>query len=383
MRASDALHCACCVLLGCAQVDVIAISNRASAAGSGGSGMTRDGGSPASCAYRTRSVTAGGKPAVLKGLVASGLLRAVCACDGLSTSENLDTDAFDGDLGPYGTGQAGGDVGVNQDLSLGTSSTLWGSLIAAGAGGVSLVSDLELRVGANVEIAGPLAGAASVLVGGDASVADRIELSALTVKGTLTQPAGATRHVSGNADIGSLQSAPVRVANPCSCDAASLLDIAALVSQAVSKAEPISGKADVLDLDCGEYALAKYDATGLHITVRKSAALYVAGDLHLSGDLVIDTADGADLDLFVAGNLKVDGLLTLGATDRTARVRLYVGDSGTTQLGGGGELHGALYAPLSEIVINAKLTIYGALLARRIAASAPLSIHYDQGLSRP
>jgi hypothetical protein len=114
--------------------------------------------------------------------------------------------------------------------------------------------------------------------------------------------------------------------------------------------------------------------------VRKSTAIYVAGDLHLTGDLVVDTADGADLDLFIAGNLKVDGLLTLGSKDNAARVRLYVGDSGTTQLGGGGELHGALYAPLSEIVINAELTVYGAVLARRVAAAAPLIVHYDTSL---
>ena len=265
MRASDARFCALCLLLGCAQVDVIATPLRAGTAGSAGSaGMGADAGSQPTYAYRTHNIITGGKPAILNALVASGLTHAVCACDGFSTSLGLDTDAFDGDLGPYDMGQAGGDVGVNQELSIGTSSSLSGSLVAAGSSGVSLGSTLELRVSADVEIGGPLAGAATLIVGGDARVADRIELTALTVKGTLTQPAGATLHVAGSADIGAMRSAPVQIANPCDCDATALLDVGAATDQAIGKARALPASAAVLDVRCGEYALGSYDPAGLH-----------------------------------------------------------------------------------------------------------------------
>jgi hypothetical protein len=77
----------------------------------------------------------------------------------------------------------------------------------------------------------------------------------------------------------------------------------------------------------------------------------------------------------------VEGRLELGTAQ--GQVRIHVGGAGTIQLTRGGAMQGALYAPLSEIVLSAPFTLYGAMIARRVAAtSAALTVHYDRSLGR-
>ena len=81
-------------------------------------------------------------------------------------------------------------------------------------------------------------------------------------------------------------------------------------------------------------------------------------------------------------NVVADAALSLGDALAPARVRLYVGGDGTIQLGGGGTFAGNLYAPRAELVTAGDTEVFGALFVRRVAASGPLTVHYDTGVLR-
>jgi hypothetical protein len=100
--------------------------------------------------------------------------------------------------------------------------------------------------------------------------------------------------------------------------------------------------------------------------------LLVAGDLTRDEGLSLSLEAGAALALLVEGNVSIVGEIALGSDD--ASVNLFVGGSGNIHLRGGGELHGVLYAPEAELVLDAPLTVYGAIFVERVAATAPLTI---------
>jgi hypothetical protein len=309
------------------------------------------------------------------------LSHAICSCAGISSSEPLITDAFDGALGAYTRGEPGGDIGVNGEMSIDMSSTLGGRLIVAGSSGLRLGDDVQLDVGDDLAVGGPLEGSlAGARVTGDASIGGRIDLATLAVSGVLLQPAGSERRVSGMSAIGVTQVGDVSVAGPCACDPAALFDTRAFVAAQAPLAMPLPADFVAGDERCAAYRLADGEASSLHISVHAPTALYAAGDLHVTGDVIIESEAGTAVDLFIAGDVRIDGRIALGAGDGQGPVRVFVGGSGTVQLSSGDALHGTLYAPNAELVLSAPLTVNGALFVRRVAASAALTVHYDRDL---
>jgi hypothetical protein len=376
VRAWSALGFALLCCAGCAQIDVVAVPlNRGPDAGSG-----------PSCAYREQTVrtAANGERVSLDASNASAFAWAVCACDSVSSNSDLHVDGFDSAHGAYEADAStapiiAARVGINRGLRLDGSASISGALIAAGSDGVNLGK--MLSVGAKLSVGGPLEGSsAHVRVGGDAQVAGRIELAGLSVAGSLTQPRGATLNVSGEQQIGQQLTAAVSVPKPCGCEQSQLLNVSALVQAGVARAQPLSADATIDGPDCSEFALAEHSVDTWHIRAHSSAAIYVSGGLHVSRDFIVETVPGARLDIFIEDELSVDGLLDLrGDTDS---VRLYLGGTGTLPLAGGGELHGGLYAPGAELVLNAPLSVYGAAFLRRVAASAALEVHFDANVAR-
>lgn len=328
---------------------------------------------PEPCPYRQAPAVAGGSVA---DVVAFALSRAVCACTSYSGSAELVTDA----VAPAAPGSAG--IGVNEAFDQQQRADVAGALIVAGDDGISVGAGATLAVTGELASGGPLEGGeARVEVGGDAQVAGRIDLQELAVTGTLTQPSGETLQVAGGAMLGGVRQQPVQVAAPCACDPAVLLDVATLVRDAAQRVPELPSDAP-LGERCAEYALDGGSVDVLELAVFESAALYVTGDLHLSALRVL-TATDAELDLFVEGNLAVTGPLELGSSGGGSRVRLHVGGTGTIDLSEGGVLHGALYAPGSELVLSGALEATGALFVRRVAASAAVTVHYDPRAVEP
>lgn len=332
---------------------------------------------------------------VCPGEVAGRTFRfALCTCEGITTSHVIATDSFDGSRGPYTAGGTGGGVGTNAELAASAPLTIGGSLWVAGPGGVMLGAAADLDVGGELHVAGPISGEARLEVDHDAYVGGRLAVGELVVGGTMTVPAGTEISVRGERDVAASAEAPVVVAPPCGCGASDVVDVGAFVGRHRTAHDDATIGLDPgrfadyagnerLELPCGRFYLSRLAGAGdVTIVVRGRVALFVGGDVHIDGTLIVDIADSAELDLFVEGNLAVTGDLRLGSERSAARARLYVGGRGTIELSGEGFFAGNLYAPGAELVGSGPLEVFGSLFARRLAASAGVTVHYDTSVLR-
>ncbi|MCA9552150.1 MAG: hypothetical protein KC933_19070 [Myxococcales bacterium] len=307
---------------------------------------------------------------------------AVCACQDLSAADRLGTDAFDR-CAAFAPGEGGG-VGVNGRLDMNGPSVVQGDLQIGGASGAVAGGGAAVDVTGDLACAGPFLSDADLAVAGDARVQGNLRAQALTVGGTLTLPDGANLDVASQS-VGALTRAPVTVAAPCPCDAP--IDVAQVVAShastnddAAASLEPTSLRAaeGTVELACGQYYFTGVNGPGdLTLAVSAPASVYIDGDLTLQGDLHVELAAGASLDLWIAGTLTLPRGPDLGGEAEAGRVRVYVGGGGTLQLTGGGRFAGRLYAPRAEVVASGPLEVYGGVFARRIAASGPLDVHLD------
>jgi len=353
-----------------------------------------DGGAGVDAARADAAVVCGG-PAVLVGdgrlrcggRVAETTFRhAICTCEGLVSAHSVTTDAFDSRTGVSG----GGSVGANGPVDVSGPLTVGGSLRVASTGGVDLGAGAPLEVAGSLGSGGHLVGNTSVDVGRDAALAGDVRVERIAVGGVLTQPSGTSFDVDVD-EAPRKASAEVQVTLPCDCDEDALLDVAALAAahrdandNSSLGLDPaafadVSGARELV-LECGRYYLDRVGGTGsLRIVVRERAALFVDGDLSLTR-LEVDLEDGAELDLFVTGNVVGMARWMLGDTDTPSRVRLYVGGAGSVQLTGGGLFAGNVYAPRAELVTPAEVEVFGSLFVRRLAASGPIRVHYDRAV---
>jgi hypothetical protein len=162
-----------------------------------------------------------------------------------------------------------------------------------------------------------------------------------------------------------------------------LLDVSALVAARTPDAMPLPDGPLPAER-CAEYAVAGGTLDALSLDVAESAAIYVTGDLALDS-LAIAVAEGAELDLYVQGNLLLGAALDLASATGGGLVRFHVGGTGTIELPQGGALRGALYAPNAELVVSASFTVTGAMFVRRVNANAvdAVVVHHDAQASAP
>jgi hypothetical protein len=308
--------------------------------------------------------------------------RAVCGCDALSIGD-LATDGFDARIAPYAPGGLGGDVACDLGLDAAAIMTIGGDLMVAGAEG--------FEGGATVDVLGDLASggllgrsSSAITVGGAARIAGDVDVASLDVAGTLTTAPGTTS--SGVVTAGATATADVTVPPTCRCDD---LDVAAVVAQhaaanhnAAIELAPdafasVEGDA-TLDLPCGLFYLDQLQGSGTGtITIRATgrAALFIAGNITLGQTLQVDLADGAELDLFVAGYIQT-AALHLGDPARPSALRVYVASDGNIEVTTGSSLAAHLYAPRSDLSIAAPLEIYGSIVVRHLLGAA-LDVHHD------
>jgi hypothetical protein len=309
-------------------------------------------------------------------------------------SHLLITDAFDSELGPYTTGGVGGSLGTNGGISTNARFEIGGSLWAAGDNGMTAGAGADLRVRADLQLGGPLASEAVLEVSRNARIDGRLHAAQVSIGGSLTLPDGAAIEVSGTQSIGSVLRAPVQVEPPCTCDQDKLVDIGAYVQRHQAPANNDNDEKEIstealtdvstattLELDCGRYYFSRIFApAALTLRITGRTAIFVAGDLAIEDSFLVELEDGAELDLFVAGNIVSSGPLSFGSFRTPARARLYSGGAGTIQLSGGGTFAGNLYAPRAELVASAPIEVFGSLFVRRLAASAAVTIHYDTAI---
>src|SRR5262249_54136052 len=117
-----------------------------------------------------------------------------------------------------------------------------------------------------------------------------------------------------------------------------------------------------LDLPCGSYYLTKIaTSNALTIAAHGRVALFIDGDVSASDSLAFVLDPSAELDIFIAGNLKASETLVIGSPNYPALSRTYVAGTDTLRLSADVRLGGELYAPSAQLVDwSASNDIYGA-----------------------
>jgi hypothetical protein len=298
---------------------------------------------------------------------------ALCMCESYTSAGPLMTDAFDSesDGGPV-TGSVSGSVGTNGGFTSNGEVSIGGSLWVSGADGVSIIP--KATIGAELRCQGPVNGVGTIDVGEDAWINGTTSPTAkLNVAGTLHQPAGAP------------------VSPPCACEPDDVIDVKGFIDKFADKNEnaliglqpgdlsQLVGTKSVT-LPCGRYHVDSVGGTGnLTLDVQGRVALFIDGDFTMAGTFTVTLAPGAELDVFIGGNLSASGDFGKGAEKTPAKVRYYMaGDSIT--MAGGSVFGGNLYGPRATLKLAGSAEVFGALFVKKVEKAGTLTIHYDEAI---
>jgi hypothetical protein len=310
---------------------------------------------------------------------------------GTATTDNADDDDADDD-----PSLLGGSVGVNRNYATGGYADVGGSFTVTGdrdvqfAGLLKAGQDLELQPAADV--------AGVVRVGGDARLGAPLQaLGRVAVAGNVySEQSSAFRGIAVVSVGGSTVTQPVEIAPPCPCGAGEQIDVAGLIADAASNNDNASiglnpnavdlaiGIGKALELPSGRFYLERVGTLGgISLNINGKTALFVADDLLATGAFRTELAPGAELDLFIQGDLGITGTAQFGDRTRPAATRVYVAGDGDIAVAGYGAFAGNLYAPAADIRIGGYGQIYGSLFGKNITAAGFLSVGYDTAFTTP
>jgi hypothetical protein len=348
----------------------------------------------ASAADGSASFCTGTGPIPIKGDQCAGDIArrfrfAACACESLAISGTLRTYSFDSAV-DAGTGN-GASVGANGRVAANGRAVVGGSIwagargLSAGTPAVSLQSpSATSSVAVDVESSGEVTTAGTVLVGGDVYAGGGLDVTSgsLTVTGTVHVPDGGT--TAGLMAGGGVLAGPVSVAPPCDCTAP--VSVASLVTAHASSNDDRDAGLTVTSLDdpaslvaipCGIFYVDGIRGdTPVSLDVTGRAALFVDGDLDAEQGLVIRLETGAELDLFVSGNVTLKGGIELNAGGPAGAMRVYVGGTALT-LEADATVHANVYAMGADVQMASDFEMSGSLFARSLEFSGNFTVGYD------
>jgi hypothetical protein len=312
---------------------------------------------------------------------------AACACASLDASGKLTTDAFDStsDGGPASSNAASvaanGEVSTNAHTSLGGSVWAGGQQLAPGTPAVTLKGDgtiaHDVQAGGDVSVGGIYQVGGNLFASGNVT----IQSGSLSVVGTVNLPNGDS--ATGVTAGGGVVHGPVQVAPPCDCSTP--LDVASLVAARKASNDDASiglattaleQPAGPVPLPCGQYYVDAIQGSTVTIDVQGRVALFVGGDLAVTQAFQVVLAPDAELDLFIAGSVSVQGTTSLGDVNAPAHVRVYVGGTGFT-LSASASIGANLYAPAAVLQLASSFEMWGAIFAHDLQFSGDFTIHYD------
>jgi hypothetical protein len=307
-------------------------------------------------------------------------LFAACSCEDTEVSGALRTDSVNS-LGTATSGKTAS-MGANGAFRSNAAIDLGGSIWAStGAPAVSLTDHgtiaTEIRSGSSLEVNG------TFQVGGDVYATGGIKLDtgSLTCGGTLHVGSGTS--TTGVTATGGIVTDAGPVVPPCNC--AKPLDIGGIVqSFATANDDKVLGidrtilsasTAHNLTLACGRYY---FDGMAGDVSLKLlgRTAIFIGGDVDV-GSLKLNLDPDAEVDLFVAGGLGLNG--TFSSNSAAAKVRVYIGGTNVTISGFVG-LNGNVYAPNAVMLMSSTFEMTGSLLAKQLQFSGDFTIHYDEAI---
>jgi len=287
---------------------------------------------------------------------------AVCSCDALDVSGNVESKSFDSKKGTEN--RIGGSVGTNASLPASGAFTVGGSLWTS----------------------------KELTVTGNSDVLQDVHAGTVSANGVLNVGADlyASQAPDGNVTLGGKQHVPTPVTDPCNCAAppisiSQFIDSFATTNDnAIAKVTPASlndpEPNSVIALECGRYYFDTVAAnTSLTIKLAGRTAIFVKGDFDIAGAFDIQMPEGAELDLFIGGNLLLSGSSAFGSVEAPARMRIYVAGQ-TVDASGAGDLAANLYAPNAIVTFSGGNAVRGAVHARQVIATGALNVNYDEAI---
>jgi hypothetical protein len=307
-------------------------------------------------------------------------LFAACSCQNTTVSGALHTDSVNSS-GASTTGKTAA-MGANGSFQSNGHIDVGGSIWAASGTPAVALKDhgsiaTELRAGGIISIDG------AFIVGGDVYAAGGVDVKSgsLTCGGKLHAASGTV--TAGVTATGGIVHDSFTIVPPCEC--AKLLDVPGIV-QAFAGANDDTvlgiapsalsspGPHDVT-LACGRYY---FDTMAGDVTVHLlgRTAVFIGGDVTV-GSLKLDLSSDAEVDIFVAKNVHLDG--TLSSNAPAARVRVYIGGDSVTVTGFVG-MRGNVYAPNAVMLMASSFQMTGSILAKQLQFSGDFTIHYDEAI---
>lgn len=231
-------------------------------------------------------------------------------------------------------------------------------------------------IGGNLSVGGNLSGTGEIEVGGDVAV-------------------GGDNRLVGWGEVGGEAPYAAPDAPPCPCDGETFFDVQAAVDGAavdndnamvgLSPEGYLNVGSDALVLPTGRYYLADMTQVGqLQLRIEGNVTLYVDGDMESVGDESLEIAEGASLDLYVAGQLRSVGRLRTGDESTASRFRLAIGGDDAVMLNVGQQhFYGHIYAPTAELRLVGDTLIHGSLFADKLTGVGNLTIVHSSAEAPP
>ncbi len=274
-------------------------------------------------------------------------------------------------------------LGVNGTTDLVASTTVEGSWTAYR--GIDAIASADVRDDLITVRSFDFVG--EQIIGGDLIVGGNLSGVGTIVVGGTVRVAGETM-VIGEKTAGGVGAYQAPGGPPCPCDGQSFFDVATAVSDARThndneqigqSPEGIAhiGSTEIL-LPSGRFYLDSLQAIGdVQVRATGHTALFIGGSLDVVGQQRFSIAEGASLDLYVAGSVGTVGNVAMGNPDDPTSFRLFVGGGGAGIVSVGDQhFYGYLYAPTAAIDYVGNTVVDGGLFARTLDGVGDLTVRY-------
>lgn len=312
-------------------------------------------------------------------------LFALCSCSDVSANNSIFTDAFDSeDMNPDQDPLTSGSIGVNGSYAVTASNNIGGSLFVEDW----ITSTNTLDVAQALQCGDELSAAGLSVVTGEGYVEQDIIApnGNLTFEDTLHINPG--KSYAGVNTPGGVAVEPVEVPTPCDCADTLPIDaiVAAFAGENDNATLPLADDAltglnqpTALELPCGRYHLDAVDAdTEVTIKILGRVVLVISGNIDVAGPFRIELAEGAELDLFIAGDASFSNSVDIGDPEVPAATRVYV--DGAVNFSGAFNLAANLYMPNSGFNASNAVEVWGSLFVGGLTLAGPLQVHYDEAV---
>jgi hypothetical protein len=328
--------------------------------------------------------------------------RAICSCGDIVGTGILSTEGMHAAVGSAG-------VGTDSSLTLrigrrdgaGDAAGEIDGAVEIGGLGPSAISGSDATIRGPLSLAGELTFAGNVHVAG--SVYSRRMprgSGALLIDGDLHYAAERLpTSLPSNVQVaGSLIEADYATTLPCACSTAYVTDLLSAIAAAESSNDDALAQLDreamsnltaarSFSLSCGKYYFRSVSSlSSIDWQITGHVAVFVASDFVLRGELTVNLAPGAELDVYIGGNLLMTSSARFGDPARPAASRIYVRgavelataeDATLTSASAGAAFVGNLYAPAATLQFAPHSEVFGSLFVMQLRVLQSLLVHYD------